>query len=84
MTDKIVNPDNYDWSNDPANKGKTKYQHLLDGNCREVDMRDYGHKNVTNFAITLRKTASVKGFTCRCKVLDDYTVIFQVTGKRDG
>lgn len=82
--DKIVNPNDYDWSKEPANKGKTKYQILLDGNCREVDIRNWGHADSTNLAIVLRNLARTKGLTYQCKVLDEFTVLFQVTGKRDG
>jgi hypothetical protein len=82
MADKIVNPDNYDWSGQSREKGKTKYLHLLDGNAREIDVREYGHTNPANFAVILRTTARRKGLVARCIILDDNTVVFQVTGKR--
>ncbi len=87
MADKIVDGDTYDWTPNhmggAANKGKTKYQHLLDGNARVVDIRDYGHHDPTNFLIAVRRVARDRGFTYRAKVVDSRHAAFQVTGKRE-
>jgi len=84
MSDKIVNPDDYDWTpTGKSGKGRTKYRHLLDGNAREIDIRDYGYDRVDTFRITLANAARTNGLKSRAKKLDDYTLLFQVTGKRE-
>lgn len=83
MADKIVNPNDYDWSKSPSNKGRTKYRHLLDGNAREIDIRDYGYDSVDNFRIVLRNAARTNGLNSRAKKIDAYTLLFQVTGEAD-
>jgi hypothetical protein len=61
-------------------QGITKYQHLLDGNARELKIADYGFTSPVNFLITLRKVARDRGLTFRTSVVDDKTVAFQITG----
>lgn len=85
MADKIIDGDSVDWTRkSTANKlkGTTKYQHLIDGNARELDIRDYGHKDPVNFLTTVRKVARDRGLKFRTSILGPHTVLFQVTGKR--
>lgn len=83
MPDKIVNPDDYDWTKNSSNRGYTKYQHLLDGNAREINIRDYGYTNLDNFRIMITSAARKQNLVTRSKKLDKYTLLFQVTGKRE-
>ena len=84
MTDKIVNPDDYDWNPANGNKGKTKYRHLLDGNARELHLNDYPQfENIENMRVTLNAAARHNGFISRTKTLNANTLLFQVTGERD-
>lgn len=81
MADKIVNPDEVDWSG--KYKPPSKYAHLMDGQARELNIRDYDHTNVDNFRITLTAIARKNGLLSRSKKISDFKLIFQVIGKRD-
>jgi hypothetical protein len=85
MRDKIVDGDSYAWEKrggDHGRKGYTRYQHLLDGNAREIKIADYGSVDPVNFLTALRKVARDRGLAFRTKIVDVETVAFQVTGKR--
>ena len=83
MADKIVNPNNYDWQKVPRNKGVSKYDHLLDGNAREIDVRDYNYDEVANFRIMIMSLVRNRNLVARSMKLNDYTLLFQVTGKKE-
>ncbi len=86
MADRLVDGASYDWTpshlGGARSKGKTRYQHLLDGNARELDIYDYGYTSPRNFLVTLRKVARDRGMTFRTKTVNYHTVGFQVTGHR--
>lgn len=81
MPDRIVR--NPDWSFTNSTKGKTKYKHLLDGNAREIDIRDYGFDNIDSFRVTITTTARINGYISRSRKVDEWHLLFQVTGKRE-
>jgi hypothetical protein len=83
MRDEIVNPDDYNWDHRGSSKGQTKYRHLLDGQARKIDIRDYGYTVVENFRVMITATARNNGLKSRSMKLDNYTLLFQVTGKRE-
>lgn len=84
MADQIINPDEIDWTPGNARKGYTRYRHLLDGNARELHLEDYPQfANVENMRVTLNAAARTNGLKSRTKTIDEYTLLFQVTGERD-
>jgi hypothetical protein len=82
MTDKIVDPDDYQWAQIPSNKGISKYDYLMDGKARELLIRDHGFTDVNNFRITLMAVARKRGLIARSKKLDNRRLVFQVIGER--
>lgn len=85
MADEIVDPDSVDWSRSVAaksGKGKTRYQHLLDGNCRIINIAEYGHTVPKNMLGVLNSLARKRGLDKRGQILNDHQVLFQVLKPR--
>ncbi len=82
MPDKIVNPDSYDWSGTGRTPVTGKYDHLMDGNCREIDRRDYdGPENSKIMLTSLRRRARQLKLRSRGIVLDRNIAVFQTLGR---
>jgi hypothetical protein len=81
VADKIVTDP--DWSIRNSTKGHTKYKHLLDGNAREIDIRDYGYTVVENFRIMVTALARRNGLVSHSRKMDMHHLLFQVVGERE-
>ena len=82
MTDKLISADDPRWKESNPTKGSTRYRHLLDGNARELDCRDYDYNDVDNFRIAISHAARVNGLKSRSHKVSEYILLFQVTGER--